>query len=64
MGALTYTLPANIPSEYAYLAEVFSKQGAATMPPHLPYDCAIKLHSGTVPPRGSYILFQLLRVPQ
>ena len=38
MGALTFSLPGNIPSVYTDLAEVFSKQRATTLPPHRPYD--------------------------
>ncbi len=42
----------SIPPEYYDLREVFSKQGATSLPPHRPYDCAIELLSGTLPPRG------------
>lgn len=30
----------------------FSKRRATTLPPHWPYDCAIDLIPGTIPPRG------------
>lgn len=41
-----------IPQPYQDLAEVFSKSKASTLPPHRPYDCAIDLLPGTMPPRG------------
>lgn len=41
-----------VPHEYADLCDVFSKERAASLPPHRPYDCAIELHPGTCPPRG------------
>lgn len=54
LGAtLNFSLPPNVPKDYADLAEVFSKQRASTLPPHRPYDCGINLHPGTTPPRGS-----------
>ena len=53
IGAFTFSLTGNVPSDYTDLAEVFSKQRATTLPPHCPYNCAIELHPGTVPPRGS-----------
>ncbi|KAI2644866.1 Transposon Ty3-I Gag-Pol polyprotein [Labeo rohita] len=41
-----------IPAPYRDLAEVFSKGRAARLPPHRPYDLAIDLVPGAVPPRG------------
>ncbi|KAI2661117.1 Transposon Tf2-9 polyprotein [Labeo rohita] len=41
-----------IPVPYRDLAEVFSKRHAARLPPHRPYDLAIDLVPGAVPPRG------------
>ncbi|KAL0163498.1 hypothetical protein M9458_039251 [Cirrhinus mrigala] len=41
-----------IPVQYRDLAEVFSKRSAARLPPHHPYDLAIDLVSGAVPPCG------------
>ncbi|KAL0186621.1 hypothetical protein M9458_018291, partial [Cirrhinus mrigala] len=41
-----------IPVQYRDLAEVFSKRSAARLPPHRPYDLAIDLVPGAVPPRG------------
>ncbi|KAI2658603.1 Transposon Tf2-8 polyprotein [Labeo rohita] len=41
----------NIPVPYRDLAEVFSKSRAALLPPHRPYDLAIDLVPGAVPPR-------------
>ncbi len=42
----------SISPEYYDLREVFSKQSATKLPPHRPYDCAIDLLPGTLPPRG------------
>lgn len=50
---LDFPFPLKKPSEYADLAEAFSKQRASILPPHGPYDYAFYLHPGTVPPRGS-----------
>ncbi|KAI2646936.1 Retrotransposon-like protein 1 [Labeo rohita] len=41
-----------IPVQYRDLAEVFSRRRAARLPPHRPYDLAIDLVPGAVPPRG------------
>ncbi|KAL0185465.1 hypothetical protein M9458_021162, partial [Cirrhinus mrigala] len=41
-----------IPVQYRDLAEVFSRRSAARLPPHRPYDLAIDLVPGAVPPRG------------
>ncbi|KAL0157924.1 hypothetical protein M9458_046000, partial [Cirrhinus mrigala] len=41
-----------IPAPYRDWAEVFSKGRAASLPPHRPYDLAIDLVPGAVPPRG------------
>ncbi|KAI2667775.1 Transposon Tf2-6 polyprotein [Labeo rohita] len=41
-----------IPVQYRDLAEVFSRCSAARLPPHRPYDLAIDLVPGAVPPRG------------
>ncbi|KAI2644270.1 Transposon Tf2-9 polyprotein [Labeo rohita] len=41
-----------IPVQYRDLAEIFSKRSAARLPPHRPYDLAIDLVPGAVPPRG------------
>ena len=50
---------AKVPVEYQDLKEVFCKSRATCLPPHRPYDCAIKLKSGTTPPRGR--LFSMSR---
>ncbi|KAL0192566.1 hypothetical protein M9458_010862, partial [Cirrhinus mrigala] len=42
----------SIPVPYRDLAEVFSRRRAALLPPHRPYDLAIDLVPGAVPPRG------------
>uniref|UniRef100_A0A8C5MI68 Gypsy retrotransposon integrase-like protein 1 n=1 Tax=Leptobrachium leishanense TaxID=445787 RepID=A0A8C5MI68_9ANUR len=42
-----------IPPPYADLAPVFDKREADKLPPHRPYDCAIDLLPGAVPPRGA-----------
>ncbi|KAJ8333531.1 hypothetical protein SKAU_G00415390 [Synaphobranchus kaupii] len=52
-GVIVFSLPPNVPEQYRFLAEVFSRQRATTLRPHRPYDCAIELYPGTVPPRGS-----------
>ena len=41
-----------VPAEYLDFKEVFSKTKATSLPPHRPYDCAIELHPGAVPPKG------------
>jgi len=41
-----------VPAEYLDFKEVFSKAKATSLPPHRPYDCAIELHPGAVPPKG------------
>lgn len=41
----------DIPAPYLILAEVFSKAKATELPPHCPWDSAIDLLSGSVPPR-------------
>ncbi|KAL0198369.1 hypothetical protein M9458_006909, partial [Cirrhinus mrigala] len=41
-----------IPVQYRDLVEVFSRRSAARLPPHRPYDLAIDLVPGAVPPRG------------
>ncbi|KAI2646712.1 Transposon Tf2-6 polyprotein [Labeo rohita] len=41
-----------IPVQYRDLVEVFSRRSAAQLPPHRPYDLAIDLVPGAVPPRG------------
>ncbi|KAK1797483.1 hypothetical protein P4O66_008334 [Electrophorus voltai] len=41
-----------VPQEYWDLGEAFSKQKAQLMPPHRPYDMAINLLLGSIPPRG------------
>ncbi len=43
---------ADIPSDYADLAEAFSKAKATQLPPHRSSDCAIELLPGTTPPKG------------
>ena len=48
-----------VPRMYWDLGEVFSKSRAKDLPPHRPYDCAIDLLPGTMPPRGR--LFSLSR---
>ena len=50
---------AKVPREYHDLGEVFCKSRATTLPPHRPYDCAIELQPGAVPPRGR--IFSLSR---
>ncbi|KAL2089934.1 hypothetical protein ACEWY4_014622 [Coilia grayii] len=42
----------NVPVCYHDLLEVFSKAKATSLPPHRPYDCAIDLIPGAIPPRG------------
>ncbi len=42
----------NILSDYADLAEAFSKAKATQLPPHRSSDCAIELLPGTTPPKG------------
>uniref|UniRef100_A0A9J7ZGW9 Gypsy retrotransposon integrase-like protein 1 n=1 Tax=Cyprinus carpio carpio TaxID=630221 RepID=A0A9J7ZGW9_CYPCA len=46
------SLPTNVPTEYADLAEVFSKDKATKLPPHRPWDCAIDLLPNTSPPKS------------
>ncbi|KAI2648041.1 Retrovirus-related Pol polyprotein from transposon 17.6 [Labeo rohita] len=41
-----------IPVQYRDLVEVFSRRSAARLPPYRPYDLAIDLVPGAVPPRG------------
>uniref|UniRef100_A0A8C5PHN1 ribonuclease H n=1 Tax=Leptobrachium leishanense TaxID=445787 RepID=A0A8C5PHN1_9ANUR len=41
-----------VPDCYQALKEVFSKARTEVLPPHRPYDCAIELLPGTMPPRG------------
>ncbi|KAJ8007661.1 hypothetical protein DPEC_G00096480 [Dallia pectoralis] len=41
-----------VPKEYMGLQEVFSKSRALSLPPHRPYDCAITLMTGKLPPSG------------
>lgn len=53
MSVESHPLPEGVPTVYADLSEVFSKQKVAILPPHRPYDCAIELHPGSSPPRGS-----------
>uniref|UniRef100_A0A8C5ML73 ribonuclease H n=1 Tax=Leptobrachium leishanense TaxID=445787 RepID=A0A8C5ML73_9ANUR len=56
VGALnTPTAPplsTEVPDQYADLRAVFDKREAEKLPPHRPYDCAIDIHPGTMPPRG------------
>lgn len=40
----------NVPREFHNMKEVFSKSRAASLPLHLPYDCAIDRVPGTSPP--------------
>lgn len=42
----------NVPACYHGLREVFNKTKATSLPPHRPYDCAIDLMPGTVPPKS------------
>lgn len=42
----------SVPRVYHDLAEVFSKDGARSLPPHRPYDCAIDLLPGAPLPSG------------
>ena len=42
----------SVPMPYWGLKEVFNKARATSLPLHQPYDCTIKLHPGTTPPRG------------
>lgn len=42
----------NLPAEYKDLAVAFSKVRASQLPPHQPYDCAIDLIPGSMPPKG------------
>ena len=41
-----------ISSRYHEFLDVFSKEGADTLPPHIPYDHKIDLIPGTMPPSG------------
>nr|XP_020467171.1 uncharacterized protein LOC109966579 [Monopterus albus] len=41
-----------VPPEYHDLKQVFNKTRSSSLPPHRPYDRAIELLPGTVPPRG------------
>ena len=41
-----------LPSEYREYLDVFDKVRAGALPPHRPYDCAIDLQPGAIPPRG------------
>ncbi|KAI2654629.1 Retrotransposon-derived protein PEG10 [Labeo rohita] len=41
-----------IPAEYVAFQDVFSKQAATRLPPHQPWDCAIKLLPGAQLPKG------------
>uniref|UniRef100_A0A8C5MT48 ribonuclease H n=1 Tax=Leptobrachium leishanense TaxID=445787 RepID=A0A8C5MT48_9ANUR len=45
-------LSTEVPECYMALKEVFSKTRTEVLPPHRPYDCAIELLPGTMPPRG------------
>lgn len=51
-GRETYPNLAKVPAVYHDLREAFNKHRATSLPPHRPYDCAINLLPGTVPPRG------------
>ncbi|KAK3574642.1 hypothetical protein QTP86_011554 [Hemibagrus guttatus] len=46
------TIPGHPPQEYAEFREVFSKERAAQLPAHQPWDCAIDLLPNASPPRG------------
>ncbi|KAI2652567.1 Transposon Tf2-9 polyprotein [Labeo rohita] len=48
-----------IPVQYRDLAEVFSRRSAARLPPHRPYDLAIDLVPGAVPPAATCTLCRL-----
>ena len=41
-----------MPSEYREYLDVFDKVRAGALPPQRPYDCAIDLQPGAIPPRG------------
>ncbi|KAI2659502.1 Retrotransposon Gag-like protein 3 [Labeo rohita] len=41
-----------IPAEYVAFQDVFSKQAATHLPPHRPWDCAIKMLPGAQLPKG------------
>lgn len=43
---------ASIPPEYTAFTALFSPKNAARLLPHRPWDCAIDLLSGAVPPRS------------
>uniref|UniRef100_A0A8C5LL57 Uncharacterized protein n=1 Tax=Leptobrachium leishanense TaxID=445787 RepID=A0A8C5LL57_9ANUR len=45
-------LSTEVPEQYLGFKEVFSKSRTEVLPPHRPYDCAINLLPGTMPPRG------------
>ncbi len=49
----------DIPSDYADLAEEFSKAKATQLPPHRSSDCAIEIPPGTTPPKSR--IFPLLQ---
>ena len=51
---------AKVPREYHNLGGVFFKSRVMTLPPHRPYDCAIELQPGAIPPRG--LIFSLSRL--
>ncbi|KAK3561326.1 hypothetical protein QTP86_030623 [Hemibagrus guttatus] len=53
------TVQATIPREYKDLREVFSKERAADLPAHHPWDCAINLIPNAMPPK-SHRLHQTL----
>ncbi|KAK3525793.1 hypothetical protein QTP70_007554 [Hemibagrus guttatus] len=46
------TIQATIPWEYNDLREVFSKDRAADLPAHCPWDCAIDLIPNAMPPKS------------
>lgn len=48
-----------VPPMYYPYQEVFSKRRATTLSPHRPYDCAIDLIPGTIPPRGRIFHYPL-----
>ncbi|KAL0199936.1 hypothetical protein M9458_003123, partial [Cirrhinus mrigala] len=42
----------SLPAEYVVFQDAFSKQAASHLPPHRPWDCAIKLLPGAQLPKG------------
>ncbi|KAK3538538.1 hypothetical protein QTP86_006703 [Hemibagrus guttatus] len=52
MREMSPATPGHLPQAYAEFREVFSKESAARLPAHQPWDCAIDLLLNASPPRG------------